>query len=59
MVVQWLGLHTLTAKAPGSIPRQGTKIQHATQHGQKKKKNSKYYFLKNLYPCNFSSAREL
>ena len=26
MEVQWLGLHALTAKGPGSIPGQGTRI---------------------------------
>ena len=34
--VQWLGLHAVTAKGPGSIPGQGTKIPHATWCGQKK-----------------------
>ena len=28
LAVQWLGLHTFTAKGPGSIPGQGTKIPH-------------------------------
>ena len=36
--VQWLGLQASTAGGPGSIPGQGTKILHAPQHSQKKKK---------------------
>ena len=36
-MVQWLGLHYLTAKGLGSIPIQGTKIPQATQRGQNKK----------------------
>ena len=38
LVVQWLGLGTLTAGAPGSILGQGTKIPRATWHSQKEKK---------------------
>ena len=37
LAVQWLGLHALTAKGPGSIPGGGTKIPQAVQHGQKNK----------------------
>ena len=37
LVVQWFGLCALTAKSPGSIPGQGTKILQATPLGQKKK----------------------
>ena len=37
LAVQWLGLHTLTAKGPGSIPGRGTKIPQAMRHGQKKR----------------------
>ena len=36
--VQWLGLHVLTAMSTGSIPCYRTKILHALQHGQKRKK---------------------
>ena len=36
LVVQWLGLHTITAGAIGSILGQETKILHATQYGQTK-----------------------
>ena len=41
LVVQWLRLCTSKAGATGSIPGWGTKIPHATWHGQniKKKKN--------------------
>ena len=38
LVVQWLGLHTSTARAMGLIPGWGTKIPHALQRGPKKKK---------------------
>ena len=34
-MVQWLGLHMLTAEGPGSVPGQGTKILQAMWHGQK------------------------
>ena len=36
-MVQWLGLCTLTAEGPGSIPGQGTKIPQPVWCGQKKK----------------------
>ena len=39
LAVQWLGLHSLTAKDPGSIPGQGTKIRKLRRVA-KKKKNS-------------------
>ena len=38
LAVQWLGLRTLTAEGPGSIPGWGTKILQAVWHYQKKKK---------------------
>ena len=38
LVVQWLRLRTSTAGDTGSIPGRETKILHAAQHGQKKKK---------------------
>ena len=38
LVVQWLGLRTSTAGDMGSIPSWGTKIPHASQRGQKKRK---------------------
>ena len=36
--VQWLRLHASTAGFTGLIPDQGSKIPHAMQCGQKKKK---------------------
>ena len=41
LVVQWLELHASTAGDMGLIPGQGTKILHAVQRGQKKKKKTK------------------
>ena len=38
LAVQWLGLGTLTAEGPGSIPGRGTKIPQAMCHGQNNKK---------------------
>ena len=38
LAVQWLRLHASTTGGMGLIPGQGTKILHATQCGQKKKK---------------------
>ena len=38
LVVQWLRLCASTARGMGSIPGWGTKILHALQCGQKKKK---------------------
>ena len=37
---QWLRCHASTAGGIGSIPGQGTKIPHATQSSQKKKKKT-------------------
>ena len=37
-MVQWLGLGAFTSEGAGSIPGGGTKILHATQSGQIKKK---------------------
>ena len=42
LAVQWLGLHALTAKGPGSIPGWGMKIPQATRHSQKKKKKKSF-----------------
>ena len=36
LAVQRLGLRALTAKGPGSVPGQGTKIPQAVQCGQNK-----------------------
>ena len=38
LAVQWLGLHALTAKGPGSIPSWRMKTPQATWCGKKKKK---------------------
>ena len=40
LMVRWLKLHTSTAATMGSIPSWGTKILHAMQCSQKKKKES-------------------
>ena len=45
LVVQWLGLHAPTARSPGSIPGEGTKIPQAMQSGPKKKS---FKIFKNL-----------
>ena len=37
LAVQWLGLGTSTAAGEGLIPGRGSKIPHATWHGQKTK----------------------
>ena len=36
LMVQWLELGAVTAKGPGSISGQETKIPQVSQHGQKK-----------------------
>ena len=36
LVVQWLGLCSLTVEAPGSVAGWGTKIPQAVQYGPKK-----------------------
>ena len=41
LVVQWLRICTSTAGGIGSIPGQGTKILHAMQCSEKKKKINK------------------
>ena len=38
LAIQWLRFCTSKAGDAGSIPGQGTKISHAGQHGQEKKK---------------------
>ena len=40
LVVQWLRLQNFTAEGQGSIPDWGTKIPHAAQCSQKKKKRN-------------------
>ena len=39
LVIQWLKLQTSTARSVDSIPGWGTKIAHAVQRGQEKKKD--------------------
>ena len=41
LAVQWLGLHTFTAKGPGSIPGWGIIIPQAMWRGQKQKNKKK------------------
>ena len=36
LVIQWLGLHALTAKGPGYIPRLETKLPQAVWYSRKK-----------------------
>ena len=45
LAAQWLGLHTLTAEGPGSVPARGTKIPQSASEAkkQKKKKEKKKY----------------
>ena len=43
-MVQWLRPHTSSAGDTGSIPGWGTKIPHATQHGQKKSLSETIFF---------------
>ena len=40
--VQWLKLHTSTARSMGLTPGWGTKILHAMQRGKKKKEKMHY-----------------
>ena len=44
LVVQWLGLHTLTAKDPGSVPGLRIKILQAEWYSQKKKVHFKFKY---------------
>ena len=36
LVIQWLGLHALTAKGPGYIPGPGNKVPQAVWYSPKK-----------------------
>ena len=57
LVVQWLRLCTPSAGGMGSIPGQRTKIPHAMQHSQKKKKSegkSQEFWLKSLANCGYA-----
>ena len=44
LATQRSGLHAATAGGTGSIPVQGTRILHATQHGREKKKRRVHHF---------------
>ena len=44
LAVGWLGLGTLTAEGPGSIPGQGTRVPQARQWGQKESKRTLTFF---------------
>ena len=55
LVVQWLRLHASTAGGTGSIPGQGTKIPHATQSSQKKKRLTWLCFTKEQNDLGTSS----
>ena len=48
LAVQWLRLQASTAGGVGSIPDWGTKIPRAPQHGKKKKKQKKIYYIRNI-----------
>ena len=39
LVVQWLRIHTSSARGAGLIPGHGTKIPHVILHGQNKSNN--------------------
>ena len=54
--VQWLGLLTSTARGIGLIPNQVTKIPHAVQWGQKKKKTILNEFFLCFYICSLGAS---
>ena len=51
LAVQWLRLCASTAEGTGSIPGQGTKIPHATEHSQKKKDDDDEVAASNNIKC--------
>ena len=53
LAVQWLGLGTFTAMAPGSIPVWGSSLKPRSAAGKKKKR---MYF--NLYLMDIPDAKE-
>ena len=55
LVVQWLRLCASTAEGVGSIPSGGTKIPHASQHGQRKKNTTNFTLL--LWGLNFHTTK--
>ena len=59
LAVQWLRLCTSTAGGTGSIPGQGTKIPHAMQCNQKKKKKvAMINMLRTLMEKSIQHARK-
>ena len=55
-MVQWLRLHAPNAGGTSSIPGQGTKIPHATQLSQKKKKILNTYLAYQFRLANMDNA---
>ena len=50
LAVQWLGLHSFTAKQCASVPGWGTKIPQAMQHSQNEHTHTHHKnILKNKY----------
>ena len=59
-MIHWLGLCAVIPGSLGSIFDQGTKILHATWHGQKKKKKKKkLYFITTQSYCIFGETLKL
>ena len=57
-MIHWLGLCAVIPESLGSIFDQGTKILHATWHGQKKKKKDMYSITTQNY-CIFGETLKL
>ena len=55
---QWLRLYASIAKGTGSIPGQGTKVLHATGHGQKLNKRKKKMRTLNSKQCQQDPIKE-
>ena len=49
LAVQWLRLHASTSGGAGLIPGRGTRIPHAAQSGQKKKKKLEDIYFFNIF----------
>ena len=58
LAVQWFRFHAPNAGDMGSIPGWGTKIQYATQHGQKKDK-LEYIHTTEYYPPLFKDEQAM
>ena len=56
-MVQWLGLHTFTAKGPGSSPGRETKVLRAVWPGQKRKKKKRQTTTKKTVPPPWKTAQ--